>query len=470
MVDYDGWYKRVNSGAQFRLDFRDEMRSSNGEPLLRLPLARSGETGYPLIELALYLYNRSVGALLTHPEDAEGETNEDTDLLALSFGDVVDFLQMGVLLDRASHERLWGIPNLQDGEGIASVEQLDYVALPHTTRRQLGWLFDKVQASEIGISLIRGTNGLQAYWVTYRTQSPLSSEMVQAVADRIQWYMPRHTATMVEWVEDSAVQGYPLWPAEPEASESECIEATPPTAAEPSAPRFKGDACTAIVQLFAETVERQFAEIKRSDRFPQAGIPIGPAASFELGCFNFAFVRREFARSPLDLPQEEEALAACANWLTAPFLSRYRAEDLEGLVQERLGHYMEEIETKWDEKADSWCILYGGLSASLWLRIAAHDSFHELRFGTPTRTNSENLDTLRAIIGMDFDLSTSCLMTTTPLVFIVRQWLASGRMFELTPTELTALATQGTGEAEALLILQAQEDEKSDTEFDADDQ
>jgi len=466
MIDYEGWYERVNSGARFCLDPRDELRSPKGEPLLRLPLARRDETGYPLIELALYLYNRSVGALLTHPEDAEGATNEDADLLALSFGDVVDFLQTGVVLDRAYREPPWGIPNFQESEGIAAVEPLDYVALPHNTRRQFGWLFEQVQATDIGISLIRGTNGLQAYWVSYKTQSPLPPETVQAVADRIQWYMPRHIATIVEWDEDGVVRGYPLWPAEPEPAETEHVAATPSLAAEPPTPRFKGDARTALLQLFAETVERQFAEIERSERFPRARIPIGPAALLELGCFNLAFVRREFGKSPHAFPQEEEALAACADWLTTPFLPRYRAEDLTGLVQERLGHYGEEIETKWDEETDSWSILYGGLSASLWLRIAAHDSFHELRFGTPTRTNSENLDTLRAIIGMDFDLSTSCLMTTTPLVFIVRRWLESGRMFELTPTELTALATQGADGAEALLVLQAQEDDEDEGDED----
>jgi hypothetical protein len=207
---FSRWIDRINQGARFRLDFSDELFGAEGEPYLRLRLVPDGQDGNTFAELALCLYNRSVGALVSQ---SDGDVSPYSDHIPLSYGDIVDFLSTGELLDRVPCTPPWGYPdNFPDfPEGcLGPLYAPGLVVLPVGVRRNLAWLFDKIGAVDSGVSLFYAANGLQFLWFMYQVPHSLTEEDRQKIARRIFFYLPRHYAVLV--VNTDKVKGQPVLP------------------------------------------------------------------------------------------------------------------------------------------------------------------------------------------------------------------------------------------------------------------
>jgi hypothetical protein len=201
------WFERVNSGARFHLNFADELVGPDREPYLRLPLARDGEDGHTFRELALYLYSRNVGALLTQ---TDGNLEAGSDHLQVSYGDVVDFLATGLMQDRVPCTSPWGYPDNFQEDGIGEIQEPGLTLLPMGVRRYASWLFDKIGATDHGVSLVQASNGLKFLCFMFQGPDDLTEEQYQNAARRLFFSLPRHYAVVV--LETDNVQGHFLLP------------------------------------------------------------------------------------------------------------------------------------------------------------------------------------------------------------------------------------------------------------------
>ena len=165
------WLNRINEGARFRLDFVDELSGPINEPYLRLPLARDNEKGFTFTELAFFLYNRRVGALLCH---TDGKVGDGADFLQVSCGDIADFLLTGTLPYRVPCTPPWGYPGDFPEDFLGPLENPDTDILPYNVRQNLAYLS---KGLEMRVSLIKRDNGLQYLWFSYKTEHDMSDEM-----------------------------------------------------------------------------------------------------------------------------------------------------------------------------------------------------------------------------------------------------------------------------------------------------
>lgn len=210
------WYERVNSGAKFRLDFNDEIFGVDGEPYLRLKLVLDGQEGHTFGEVALALYSRCVGALLTQPD---GDASEDSDHLQVSHGDIIDFLQTGLILDRVPCTPPWGYPGAYPKDFLSrdsfngTLLIPDYMTVPQAARANALWLFRQIGATDARMSVFDANNGLRCLWYMYQIGREFSEEQYHTIARRVFWTLPRHYAVVVSPMENELF-GHPLFPEE----------------------------------------------------------------------------------------------------------------------------------------------------------------------------------------------------------------------------------------------------------------
>lgn len=218
------WHERVNAGAQFRFRPKDFLIGPNGQPTLRLPLAEAGEDSYCFNQIALYLYNANLGALLCQSDE---DVSESADHFPMSYGDVVDYLQTGQLLDRVPCTPPWGYPDgafrtpdsgsgpaqwLNPEKFVGKLEEPNFVVLPMGVRRNMALILKNAGTENARVSVFRSPQGRQFLWIMYqsRNKTPLSDDLSQQIADSVIWCLPRYYAALIAPADNA--DGYPLLP------------------------------------------------------------------------------------------------------------------------------------------------------------------------------------------------------------------------------------------------------------------
>ena len=202
------WYERIHGGARFRVDFKDQLRGPLGQPYFRLRLAAAGDVGHPLLELALMLYNCGFGALVCHPD---GNVEPNSDHLEVSFGDVVDLVSTGTIVDRVPATPPWGYVDRFPEDCVnCPLDDPGVLLLPYRARRGIAAVLAGFGATDPGVSLMRLPNGLQTLVFTYEIGRRVKDKDYQDVAGRILWHLPRYYAALIIPMRFST--SYPLVP------------------------------------------------------------------------------------------------------------------------------------------------------------------------------------------------------------------------------------------------------------------